>query len=122
MFDTSHLPIALAAQRAKRLKQRLRQIRWIARTMDEQFNVLGTKICFGWMRSSDWYAGIGDAMTSSVSPIIIHHASRLGIPSFVLLKMIANIGIDFIFGLVPIVGGAFDFAWKANRRNARYHR
>ena len=33
--------------------------------------------------------------------------------------MIANVGIDYIVGLVPLLGDLGDFAWKANRRNAR---
>jgi hypothetical protein len=36
-----------------------------------------------------------------------------------LARMLANVGIDYIVGLVPLVGDLGDFAWKANRRNAR---
>ena len=33
--------------------------------------------------------------------------------------MLANIGVDFLLGAVPLAGDAFDLAWKANRKNAR---
>jgi Domain of unknown function (DUF4112) len=33
--------------------------------------------------------------------------------------MIGNVGVDFLLGSIPLVGEAFDFAWKANRKNAR---
>ena len=33
--------------------------------------------------------------------------------------MLGNIGLDFLVGAVPLVGDAFDFVWKANRKNAR---
>jgi hypothetical protein len=33
---------------------------------------------------------------------------------------LGNIGVDFIVGAVPILGDRFDFAFKANRKNARY--
>jgi hypothetical protein len=33
--------------------------------------------------------------------------------------MLGNVGVDFLIGSVPVVGDLFDFAWKANRRNAR---
>jgi hypothetical protein len=33
--------------------------------------------------------------------------------------MLGNVGVDFLIGSVPIAGDLFDFAWKANRKNAR---
>ena len=50
---------------------------------------------------------------------IVLEAARLGVPKGTLARMIANVGIDFIVGLVPLLGDLGDFAWKANRRNAR---
>ena len=34
-----------------------------------------------------------------------------------LARMLANVAIETIIGTVPILGDAFDIAWKANRRN-----
>ena len=31
--------------------------------------------------------------------------------------MIFNVAIDTLFGLVPVLGDLFDFAWKANDMN-----
>jgi hypothetical protein len=31
--------------------------------------------------------------------------------------MIANIGIDAVGGVIPIVGDIFDMAWKTNKKN-----
>jgi hypothetical protein len=31
--------------------------------------------------------------------------------------MIANVVVDGVVGAVPVVGDAFDVAWRANRRN-----
>ena len=45
-------------------------------------------------------------------------AARLGVPRATLARMIANVGIDYIVGLVPLLGDLGDFAFKANRRNA----
>jgi Domain of unknown function (DUF4112) len=33
--------------------------------------------------------------------------------------MVGNIGVDCLIGSVPLLGDIFDFAWKANRKNAR---
>jgi hypothetical protein len=35
----------------------------------------------------------------------------------ILLRMVVNIVIDFIVGLVPILGDFLDNLWKANLRN-----
>jgi hypothetical protein len=31
--------------------------------------------------------------------------------------MLVNLGLDVIIGAIPLLGDAFDIAWKANRRN-----
>ncbi len=33
--------------------------------------------------------------------------------------MVANVGIEVLVGMVPVLGNLFDIAWRANRRN--YH-
>jgi len=43
--------------------------------------------------------------------------SRLGAPKPVLARMVLNVALDTIAGVVPVVGDLFDVAWKANTRN-----
>src|SRR5678815_1063169 len=62
--------------------------------------------------------GVGDAAGALLSAYILYEAIRLGASSTVLLRMIANIGIDTVGGAIPIVGDIFDMAWKANKKNA----
>jgi hypothetical protein len=100
-------------------QERLRQVRWIARTMDDQFTIPGTSVRFGWDAIIGLLPGIGDLVTSAFSLVIVHHAWRMGVSSIVLLRMIGNIGIDLAFGIVPIAGDALDLAWKANLKNAK---
>ena len=33
------------------------------------------------------------------------------------LRMVGNVTVETIVGVIPIIGDIFDFAWKANRRN-----
>jgi len=35
------------------------------------------------------------------------------------LRMLRHMGIDFVGGLLPVVGDAFDAIYKANTRNTR---
>jgi uncharacterized protein DUF4112 len=111
-------PLSGRAKRGMSHKERLKQVRWIARTMDEQFRIPGTRLRFGWDAIIGIIPGMGDVLTSAASLVIVHHAWRLGTPSPLLARMLGNIGIDFLLGIVPIAGDAFDVAWKANMKNA----
>ena len=49
--------------------------------------------------------------------IIILAAWLRGVPKVTLVRMLVNVAIETIIGTVPVLGDAFDIAWKANRRN-----
>ncbi len=49
----------------------------------------------------------------------MHHAWQSGASKFTLARMLGNVGIDFVVGVVPVVGDLFDFVFKANRKNMR---
>jgi hypothetical protein len=100
-------------------EDRLNQVQFLARVMDEQFIIPGTGIRFGWDSILGLFPGLGDAITSAVSLLIVHHAWQTGASPLLLARMLGNVGVDFLLGAVPLVGDAFDFAWKANRKNAR---
>src|SRR5690349_2699103 len=51
------------------------------------------------------------------STYILMVAARQGVPTSVLLRMLGNIALDSLVGIVPVVGDLFDFGVKANRRN-----
>lgn len=61
--------------------------------------------------------GIGDAAGAVISSHILTQAAQMGVPKSILLKMAINIGIDAILGIIPVLGDAADFMWKANKRN-----
>ena len=66
--------------------------------------------------------GIGDVIGGVISTIIIVQAHRAGVPRATLMRMVANVGIDSALGSIPLVGDLFDFAWKANTKNANLYR
>lgn len=61
--------------------------------------------------------GIGDVVGAGLSSLILHDAARLGLPVHVLLRMIGNVVVELVIGVIPVVGDLFDFAWHANMRN-----
>lgn len=62
--------------------------------------------------------GVGDFIGGLLSSVIIYKAHQIGVPRMVLGRMIINMIIDTVLGAIPIAGDAFDFVWKANKRNA----
>ena len=61
--------------------------------------------------------GVGDAIGVVVSLYIVARARKLGVSRGTLVRMLANVGVEGLIGSIPILGDAFDFAFKANRRN-----
>ena len=100
-------------------EQRLAQVRWLARLMDDNFAVPGTNFRFGWDSVIGLFPGFGDVVSSAISLLIVHHAWQTGASKLTLARMLGNVGIDFVVGAVPFIGDLFDFAFKSNRRNAR---
>jgi len=57
--------------------------------------------------------GSKDAPLFSIQEV----SRRTGVPKITLLRMAFNIGLDYVVGMVPFIGDAFDFVWKANQQN-----
>jgi hypothetical protein len=100
-------------------EERLAQVRWLARMMDDSFRIPGTGLRFGWDSVLGFVPGFGDVLTSALALVIVHHAWQTGASKLTLARMLGNVAADFAIGAVPVLGDLFDFAFKANRRNAR---
>lgn len=61
--------------------------------------------------------GIGDAAGGVIGSYILLQAHRRGVPSVVIARMVGNLVLEMVIGIIPILGDLFDFAFKANRRN-----
>ncbi len=93
------------------------EIELLARWMDSVFEVPGLGIRFGLDAIVGLIPGVGDTLTSLASLYILNAARRYGVPRVTMARMAMNLGIDYIFGAVPLVGDAFDVYWKANLKN-----
>jgi hypothetical protein len=98
-------------------EQRVARIDALAQLFDTAFVLPGTNIRFGIDALIGLVPGIGDAITTILSLYIVNEARSLGAPKLLLARMLANVAVDGVFGAVPLVGDAFDVAFRANRRN-----
>lgn len=61
----------------------------------------------------------GDMVGLVLSGYVLLEAHRVGASRQVKGKMLRNMVIDFLGGLLPVVGDVFDATYKANIRNTR---
>jgi hypothetical protein len=91
----------------------------LSRVLDTWFRVPGTSIRFGLDGIVGFIPGVGDLLGGLASCIIVLAAYFRGVALVTIARMVANVGIEVLVGMVPVLGNLFDIAWRANRRN--YH-
>lgn len=95
----------------------LERLRRLARTLDSSFRVPGTRFRFGLDGLIGLVPGVGDGASFAVSLYFLGTAHRMGVRKRTLVRMLWNLGVDFVVGAIPLIGDLFDFGWKANLRN-----
>ncbi|MDA0701884.1 MAG: DUF4112 domain-containing protein [Proteobacteria bacterium] len=110
--------MARARKSASEIERRIRRVERLARLLDRQFGVPGTKYRVG----IDGLLGLiplaGDLAVAVLALGLVAEAWRIGAPKRVLAPMIGTVLIDTTVGILPFVGDLFDFMFKANTRNA----
>jgi hypothetical protein len=89
----------------------------LSRWMDGVFRVPGTGWRFGLDAIVGLIPGIGDTISTLTGFYILAAGVRYRVSKVTLLRMGLNIGVDYVFGAIPIVGDLFDAAWKSNTKN-----
>jgi len=98
-------------------KARLELARLVAFFLDDFFTLGNTKFKFGLDPLLGLVPGLGDLSGALASALMLITAASQGIPKIVQLRMALNVLINTMFGMLPIVGDAFSFYYKSNRRN-----
>lgn len=87
----------------------------LSKALDAKFSVGGFK--FGYDGLLGLIPVFGNGVTMTLSMYIVMRAILMRYPSAIILKMIFNILVENIIGIIPILGNIFDFAWKSNLKN-----
>src|SRR5690606_14360209 len=98
-------------------ERRLQRIAVMEKLLDRQFSLAGFR--FGWDSVAGLIPIFGDTLTTALSAWIIWGAHKAGAPNHLKARMIAHAGVDYLIGLVPLVGDVGDAFYKANTRNVR---
>jgi hypothetical protein len=94
----------------------------LAKLMDSQFSIPGTRIRFGFDALIGLIPGVGDFATFIISGMMVSMLAKNGASGFVLARMVLNIVLDALIGSIPILGDIFDVEFRANERNLKLMR
>ena len=89
----------------------------LSRLLDTWFRIPGTGIRFGLDGIIGFVPGIGDFLGGAASTIIVLAAFFRGVPLVTVARMVVNLLVEVVVGMVPLLGNLFDIGWRANRRN-----
>jgi len=97
----------------------LKRLERYAELTDSRFRIPFTKIHFGLDAIVGLIPFVGETIGLALSLYLLFEASKLGVPTSLKMKMLSNVLIDWLVGLVPIAGDIADVAFKANVRNMK---
>lgn len=92
------------------------RVRWWVGVLENQFEFLGYR--FGWDAILALIPGGGNLISLFPAALIVGLGYQMGAPLSVLLRMCLRLGLEWIMGLVPVLGTLGDIFYKANSRNA----
>lgn len=99
------------------MERKIKTAKFLAKLLDSQFQIAGIK--FGLDPIINIVPFVGDIAGALLSFFILRIAHQLGVSKSDFIKMIGNVLIDFIVGVVPYLGVIFDIFYKANIRNVK---
>lgn len=93
----------------------LRVASLLANALDNSFSIAGFR--FGLSFFIDLIPGVGDILDAVLSLYLVWIGMQLHLPAGKLIRMIWNIAVNFVIGLLPFIGDAAYLFRKANMKN-----
>ena len=63
--------------------------------------------------------GVGTTAGAVIGAYVTWEARNLGMSKTSMARMAGNVGVDWLLGLIPVVGAVPDFFFRSNSRNLR---
>lgn len=102
---------------ARETGQSVARLEALAKLMDGAFLLPATNIRLGLDAVIGLIPVAGDVISGLISGYLIWEARQLGAPKWLIARMVANTLLDTVVGAVPVLGDAFDVAFRANMKN-----
>jgi hypothetical protein len=100
-----------------RQEQSLARLEALAKLMDGAFVIPGTNVRVGLDAIIGLVPIAGDLVSGLISSYLIWEARQVGASRWVVGRMMANMLVDTTIGAIPVLGDAFDVAFRTNMRN-----
>jgi hypothetical protein len=114
---TSYSYASFSIDTSPRVAETRARLDTLARFLDSAVRVPGTNIRFGADALLNVIPGVGMLTSKGMSAYLIWEARRLGVPMATLLRMMGNVGVDFVISAIPLVGWVGDVFYRSNLRN-----
>ena len=96
-----------------------RRIEAMEKLLERTFVIPGTKQTIGLDVILDLIPVGGDVIGAVLGLYMVWEAQNLKMPMSATVRMLGNVGFDFLLGLIPFVGAIPDFFFRSNSRNLR---
>ena len=96
-----------------------RRIEAMEKLLERSFRIPGTRQTIGLDVILDLVPIGGDVIGAALGLYMVWEAQNLKMPFSATLRMISNVAVDFLLGLIPWVGAIPDLFFRSNSRNLR---
>lgn len=111
-FSTISPPMSVAE-----LRRRLDRIRRLAWLLNSAARIPGLRLRAGLDTVLGLLPGGGALIGTALSLYIVWEGRRMGVGRQTVQRMLGNVAIEAVVGLVPLAGDLFDTVFKADLRN-----
>lgn len=96
-----------------------RRVEALERMMERMFVVPGLNRPVGLDAILSLIPGVGTTTGAVLGAYMMWEARNLGMSKWQVARMSANTGLDWLLGLIPVIGALPDFFFRSNTRNLR---
>ena len=112
-FSLGDLPLGNDPQSVRKRVEALELI------LERAFTIPGTSRTIGLDVLLDVVPVVGDIAGAALGSYMVWEARNLKMSSSQIMRMIGNVGFDWLLGLIPFIGIIPDFFFRSNSRNLR---
>lgn len=87
--------------------------------LERAFTIPGTRRKIGLDVLLDIVPVVGTTAAAALGGWLVWEARNLGMSRWHVVRMMGNVGFDWLLGLIPFIGAIPDFFFRSNTRNLR---